>query len=129
MKNTEIVENFFQAIAENKKHRIMSFFDEESVFNNMPMGPVKGLEGIWSILRITAEVSSEVLFDVINIAETKDGIVLTERVDYFHLPDRKVAFSLMGVFEIENGIIREWRDYFDLKQSTDQMPADTVVPI
>ena len=74
----------------------MAFFDEESVFNNIPMGPVKGRDAIWSILKMTAETASEVLFEVINIAETDDGVVLTERVDYF-----------------------------DLKQSLDQMPGDT----
>lgn len=125
MSNIKIVEGFFEAIAENKKEKIMAFFDEESVFNNIPMGPVKGREAIWGILKITAETSSEVLFEVLNIAETDDGVVLTERVDYFQMPHRRVAFPLMGVFEIEDGIIRQWRDYFDLKQSMDQMPTDT----
>ncbi len=125
MTNTEIVERFFDAIAKNTKENIMTFFDDESVFNNIPLGPVKGRQAIWDVLKITAEASSEVLFEVINIAETGDGVVLTERVDYFEMPHRRVAFSLMGTFEIENGIIRQWRDYFDLKQSMDQMPADT----
>jgi len=39
-----------------------------------------------------------------------------------------IKFRAMGVFEIENGIIREWRDYFDLKQSMEQMPAGTEWP-
>ena len=125
MSNIKTVERFFTAVTKNNKEDIMSFFDEDSVFNNIPMGPVKGRRAIWEILKITAEASSEVLFEVINIAETDDGVVLTERVDYFNMNHGKVAFSLMGAFEIENGIIRQWRDYFDLKQSMDQMPSDT----
>ena len=124
MTNTEVVELFFAAIEENNKDKIMAFFDDESVFNNIPMGPVKGRDAIWAILRITAETSSEVLFKIINIAETNEGVVLTERIDYFQMPHAKVAFSLMGAFEIDNGIIKEWRDYFDLKQSLDQMPQN-----
>jgi limonene-1,2-epoxide hydrolase len=51
-----------------------------------------------------------------------DGsIVLTERVDVFVLPSAKVELPVMGSFEVEEGKIAAWRDYFDMKQFMDQM--------
>ena len=54
-----------------------------------------------------------------------DGpIVMTERVDHLIWAERTVSLPLMGIFEIHNGVITAWRDYFDLNQFTSRM-ADT----
>jgi limonene-1,2-epoxide hydrolase len=48
--------------------------------------------------------------------------VLTERVDNFYLVGGKaVSMPVMGTFEIVNGQITAWRDYFDLATFTSQM--------
>jgi limonene-1,2-epoxide hydrolase len=48
--------------------------------------------------------------------------VLTERVDNFDLAGgKKLSLPVMGTFEIENGKIQAWRDYFDLATFTSQM--------
>jgi limonene-1,2-epoxide hydrolase len=53
-----------------------------------------------------------------------DGdVVLTERVDVFVLPNGKVELPVMGTFEVRDGKIAAWRDYFDMKQFMDQMTA------
>ena len=42
------------------------------------------------------------------------GVVINERVDRFNMGGRWVELPLAGVFEIKNGKIALWRDYFDL---------------
>ena len=41
--------------------------------------------------------------------------VLTERIDYILGPDggRVATFPVMGIFEVADGKIAAWRDYFD----------------
>jgi limonene-1,2-epoxide hydrolase len=57
---------------------------------------------------------------VINI--TADGpVVMTERVDVFKLPDKAIELRVMGTFEVRDGKITAWRDYFDMNQFTSQM--------
>jgi limonene-1,2-epoxide hydrolase len=47
----------------------------------------------------------------------QDGTVLNERTDRFRLADgRWVELRVMGVFEVLDGKITAWRDYFDLGQ-------------
>ena len=47
---------------------------------------------------------------------------MTERVDVFKLPDKSFELPVMGTFEVSDGKINAWRDYFDLNQFTSQMP-------
>jgi limonene-1,2-epoxide hydrolase len=58
---------------------------------------------------------------VLSIAENGNK-VLTERLDNFDLAGgKKLSVPVMGTFEIENGKIKAWRDYFDLATFTSQM--------
>ncbi|WP_244892710.1 limonene-1,2-epoxide hydrolase family protein [Mycobacterium asiaticum] len=52
--------------------------------------------------------------DIVKLA-AEPGLVLAERVDYFTMHDgRKVVLPVTGVFEVENGKITRFSDYFDL---------------
>jgi limonene-1,2-epoxide hydrolase len=46
---------------------------------------------------------------------------MTERVDVFMLPGRSFELPVMGTFEISDGKIKAWRDYFDINQFTTRM--------
>ena len=48
-------------------------------------------------------------------------IVFNERLDRFEIGDRWVEISVAGVWEVRDGKIQLWRDYFDLAQFRDQM--------
>ena len=54
-----------------------------------------------------------------------DGpVVLTERLDRFTWPTGDVAeLPVMGTFEVHDGKITQWRDYFDMQQFMSQLPA------
>ena len=40
--------------------------------------------------------------------------MLTERVDKFLVKGQWIELPVMGTFEVSDGRIRAWRDYFDL---------------
>jgi len=44
---------------------------------------------------------------------SRGNLVFTERVDRFTMNGRTVALPVAGVFEIRDGKIAAWRDYFD----------------
>ena len=49
------------------------------------------------------------------------GLVLVERIDYFTMNDgRKVVLPVTGVFEVKNGKITRFSDYFDLADFEEQ---------
>jgi limonene-1,2-epoxide hydrolase len=51
------------------------------------------------------------------------SVVLTERVDVFVMPNVTVELPVMGTFEVRDGKIAAWRDYFDLNQYMTQLAS------
>jgi limonene-1,2-epoxide hydrolase len=51
-------------------------------------------------------------YEIRNIAANGDT-VLTERIDRVGPPGLTAPVPVMGVFEVRNGKITAWRDYFD----------------
>jgi len=104
---------------------LAAFFTDDAVYHNIPLAPVAGREAIANtiatFLRPGPPGIESIEFRVINIAA--DGpVVMTERVDVFKLPDKSFELPVMGTFELSDGKINAWRDYFDLNQFTSQMP-------
>ena len=42
------------------------------------------------------------------------NIVMNERTDYITINGTQITLPICGVFEIEDGRIKAWREYFDL---------------
>jgi len=51
----------------------------------------------------------------------RDDVVLTERVDTFTMGAKVATLPVMGTFEVRDGKISAWRDYFDLGQITEML--------
>jgi limonene-1,2-epoxide hydrolase len=103
---------------------LAAFFANTAVYHNIPMAPIVGREAIAnniaSFIRPGAPGIESIEFRVINIA-ANGPVVMTERVDVFKLPNKTFEMQVMGIFEISDGKISAWRDYFDLDQFTSRM--------
>jgi limonene-1,2-epoxide hydrolase len=49
------------------------------------------------------------------------AVVLTERTDVFVTADKNIELPVMGTFEVADGKIAAWRDYFDMNQFMSQL--------
>ena len=103
---------------------LAAFFTDDAVYHNIPLAPVIGREAIANniatFIRPGAPGIEGIDFRVINIA-ANGPVVMTERLDVFKLPDRSFELRVMGIFELIDGKINAWRDYFDMQQFTSQM--------
>ena len=119
MSNTQIVMDFIQAWNDCNWDGIEAAFADDVVYHNIPMAPLNGKAEAMQMIR--GMQPKEVDWEVLHIAEAGNA-VLTERVDNFVMADGKeVSLPVMGTFEIEDGRIKAWRDYFDLPSFTSQM--------
>jgi limonene-1,2-epoxide hydrolase len=59
----------------------------------------------------------------VNVA-VRDNLVLTERVDTFTVGNVVAPLQVMGTFELRDGKICAWRDYFDMAQITAMLSGD-----
>jgi len=114
--NTDVVEAFIAAWNARDFEKLLSFFDANSFYHNLPMDPVTGTDAIRAVLEMFFNSASEIDWVMLGMAETPSGTVLTERTDRFLINGKWLELPVMGAFEIDGGIIRAWRDYFDLKK-------------
>jgi limonene-1,2-epoxide hydrolase len=121
----ELVRRFCAAWSNNiAAAELAAFFTDDAVYHNIPMAPVIGREAIAnniaSFIRPGAPGIEGIQFRVINIA-ANGPVVMTERVDVFKLPAKSFELPVMGTFEVSDGKISAWRDYFDMNQFTSRM--------
>ena len=114
--NIEIVRKLISAIETNQKEDILSYFTEDAIFNNIPMESVQGPEAIWAFMCPIHDITTDIDWEILNIAEADNGFVLTERIDKYLVNGQWSRFEVMGIFELKEGKICHWRDYFDLKK-------------
>jgi|SRR3954462_4971115 limonene-1,2-epoxide hydrolase len=120
---TALVQEFCDAFGKGATpNEIVDYFTEDAVYHNIPVEPAVGKEAILGLLNMFLSTAEGLEFRVRNIVA--DGnTVLTERVDVFRLPNATIELPVMGTFEVKDGKIAAWRDYFDLNMYMSQLQA------
>jgi limonene-1,2-epoxide hydrolase len=120
MSNLETVNKFLVAAAKRDYDTALPLLTEDVEYQNMPIAAVKGREAVKEQLEaLLAMGDSE--WNVLR--EVADGdVVMNERVDRFQIAGTWADLPVMGVFVLRDGLIAEWRDYFDLQTIMNQIP-------
>ena len=115
----EVVRDFCAAWEARDQQRILDAFTDDGVYHNMPLDPAVGKAAIAALLGVILGPASDVKFEIKQIAAAGD-VVLTERIDRFVMGGKTVELPVMGAFEVRDGKIAAWRDYFDMAAWTKQ---------
>jgi limonene-1,2-epoxide hydrolase len=99
---------------------IVEYFTDDAIYHNIPVEPAVGPEAIKAVFAMFTTGVERIEFRLLNIAADGDT-VMTERVDVFVLPNVTIELPVMGTFEVRDGKIAAWRDYFDLNQYMNQL--------
>ena len=112
--NEEVVRRFCGAFARRDVEELCGFFTADAVYHNIPMAPAEGIDAIRGALEMFVPASPYVEFELLHVAS--DGpVVFTERIDRMEFGGKAVELPVTGVFEVEDGRIKAWRDYFDMQ--------------
>lgn len=111
--NDAIVREFCGLWATMNVERMIGFFTEDAVYHNMPMEPAEGREAIAALLNGWAAVLEGIDFEI-HCQVSAGNVVMNERTDTLRVNGAAVPLRVMGAFEIFEGKIRAWRDYFDM---------------
>jgi limonene-1,2-epoxide hydrolase len=97
---------------------LAGYFTEDAVYHNIPMEPVKGRDAIEQFIAGFVAGFDGIDFQVHR--QVSDGdLVMNERTDVMRRKGGEpIPLPVTGVFEIENGRIKAWRDYFDMATIT-----------
>ena len=124
MSDAEAIVNAFMAEFDAEHpdaDTLASYFTEDAVYHNMPMAPAEGIDAVKAALTGVSQMTSRG-WEVLHSAANGD-FVLNERVDRFDMGGTEVSVQVCGVFEIRDGKIARWRDYFDMASFQKQMPV------
>ena len=112
--NEKRVSEFCVAWSRRSVDELLSYFTDDAVYHNIPMDAVKGKAAIREVLNTFVPPAETIEFEMRNLAST-GSVVFTERVDRFLVGGKRIALPVAGVFELRDGKIAAWRDYFDMQ--------------
>jgi limonene-1,2-epoxide hydrolase len=112
-----VVEEFCRAFEQHDAEALRPFFTDDVVYHNMPMDPAVGVDAAVAFIDGFFGMCDSMVIENLHVVASGD-VVLTERVDTFTVGDLVAPLPVMGTFELRDGRIAAWRDYFDLAQIT-----------
>lgn len=109
----QVVEDFLAACVAEDFDAIAGFLAPDVVYQNVGLPVIYGRSGATRFLRLLFGRPGTG-FDVrIHRIVADENLVLTERTDASIIGPVRVQFWVCGVFEVHDGEITLWRDYFD----------------
>jgi limonene-1,2-epoxide hydrolase len=127
--NTRTVEGFLHALQDDDLEAAEAALDDNLVYENVGLPTIHGRARTMRLFRL---MEGRGAFEVKIHRIAADGAaVLTERTDALIFGPLRLQFWVCGVFEVQNGRITLWRDYFDffdMFKATARGLAAVVVP-
>ncbi len=118
-----VVRELCAAFEKHDAEALRQFFNEDVVYHNIPMDPAVGIDDTIAFITGFFGMCESMTIETLHLA-VRDNVVLTERVDTFRVGQKVASLPVMGTFEIRDGKISAWRDYFDLAQITAMLSGD-----
>jgi limonene-1,2-epoxide hydrolase len=119
-----VVRDMCDAFAKHDAEALRPFFTDDVVYHNIPMDPAVGIDATIAFIDGFFAMCDHMVIETVHLA-VRDNVVLTERVDTFTVRDTVAPLRLMGTFEVRDGKISAWRDYFDMAQITKMLSGDS----
>jgi limonene-1,2-epoxide hydrolase len=115
-----VVESFFEAFCALDTERALALMSDDVVYQNVPFPADRGKVAVARTLKGFGRIMTGFDVKMRNIA-ARNGVVLTERVDILTGPLIHLELWVCGTFEVKDGQITLWRDYFDLATAATQV--------
>ena len=118
--NETIVREFIEAWSRLDAAELASYFAEDGCYSNIPAQPVCGRKNIEKMINGFISTWTKTVREVRTLMASGD-VVVAERLDKTRTTQGNVDLPCVGIFEMRDGKIREWRNYFDLSTYRDAM--------
>ncbi len=115
---TAVVQAFLDRLAADDIAGAARLLHDDVAYTNVSLPTINGRRAVERIARATLGrdgAGFEVYFHAIS---EEDGVVLTERTDVLLVGPLRAQFWVCGRFEVRDGKITVWRDYFDYMNFT-----------
>jgi limonene-1,2-epoxide hydrolase len=124
----EVVRKFCELVGQKDLAGVEGLFDEAVVYQNVGTEPAAGREASLEALRFQFDMFDPIVFLLRNLA-VDNNVVLMERVDEVTANGVAPPVPVMGTFEVRDGRIVAWRDYFDIGLTGRLMAGEDVASL
>jgi limonene-1,2-epoxide hydrolase len=124
----EIVNAFCAAAAKRDYDTAMALLADDVEYQNMPLPAVHGRAAVQETLEALLALCTDSEW-VVHRQLASGSTVMNERTDRFEMHGRWVDLPVAGVFEVQDGRIVLWRDYFDLPTIVNAMTPDDLATL
>jgi len=111
-RNDSLIREFIAAWERRDTGFVLDCFAEDPVYHAVPLEPIVGGDAIRKWVAGFEGVPPGRL--IVHNQVASDSCVMNERTDYITLNGKAVTLPICAVFEIEDGRIKAWREYFDM---------------
>jgi limonene-1,2-epoxide hydrolase len=118
----EVVRAFNAAMEKMDFETALKYVADSCEYTNGSLGTVYGHAGFRKVLEPFFSLMLENEFIILR-ESANESIVFMERLDRHRLPTGWIELPVTGVYEVHNGQITVWHDYFDSAKIAKQMPA------
>jgi limonene-1,2-epoxide hydrolase len=108
----ELVWAMLSAWEQRDTSYIIDHFTEDAVYHAMPLRPIVGKTNLRSWVQTFESVPPGQL--QIRHQVESDHVVMNERTDRITIQGTEVVLPICAIFEADHGLIKAWREYFDL---------------
>jgi limonene-1,2-epoxide hydrolase len=122
MSALDTVNAFMKAASSRDYDTALGYLTDDVEYQNMPLPPVNGKDAVRETLDMLLANGSGSEWVVHRELES-GNLVMNERTDRFNVNGKWMELPVAGVFELRDGKIALWRDYFDLETIMKQMNA------
>jgi limonene-1,2-epoxide hydrolase len=116
-----IVNDFMARITAFDFDAAFELVADDIEYDNVPIGKVEGPAGIKGVFDTLTGMGVDASEWIVHRQVADDTIVMNERTDKFRANGKWVEVAVTGVFEVHDGRITLWRDYFDMGAMTQAM--------
>ena len=120
----EVVNAFLAAMAIKDYDAGLVYIAANCDYDNLPLGKVVGPAGVRGVLEPFFAPTLENRFVILR-AVADGPIVFMERLDRHLLDTGWVELPVTGVWEVHDGLITLWHDYFDAATIMKSWPVPT----
>jgi limonene-1,2-epoxide hydrolase len=122
MTPAETVNAFIAAVERRDLDAALELVSDDCEYDNVPMAKVHGRDAMRQVLAPMVASATEIEW-VVHRSAAEGNLVLNERLDRFEMPFGWLEVAVAGVWEVHDGRITLWRDYFDEPSYRRQLPT------
>jgi limonene-1,2-epoxide hydrolase len=109
----QVVRSFVAAWERADVDELLGYFTEDAIWHPMPMQPAEGKPALRKAISEWLDGAAQLGVEI-HLQISDGNTVIHERTDRFSLAGQQHASPVCGVFELVDGRIRAWREYFDM---------------